>query len=64
MPPIFSSKRFWSALIGLAMMIIVAFVPALQEHADLLIQAIIVVVGVLIGGYSLEDAARAMNAKE
>lgn len=58
-PEIFKSKRFWSALVGLVMMVAVNLVPDLADNADTLTAAILVVVGLLIGGYSVEDAAQA-----
>lgn len=64
MPPIFRSKRFWSALLGVVFMVIVAFVPELEGDQQLLISAITVVIGLLIGGYSAEDVATALKAKD
>lgn len=54
---IFKSKRFWSALIGLAVMIVTAFVPALTEHLEIIVPGVLGIIGLLIGGYTAEDYA-------
>lgn len=60
---IFRSRRFWSALVGLVFMVLVAFVPDLQSESETLITAAMVVIGLLIGGYTAEDvASEAANA--
>jgi len=56
-PDIFKSKRFWSALVGLVFMVVTAFVPDLEAQVDVIVPAVLIIVGMLIGGYSLEDAA-------
>lgn len=56
------SKRFWSALLGVAVMIIATWFPELRTHADEIIPAALIIVGLLIGGYSAEDALRAYKA--
>jgi hypothetical protein len=55
------SKRFWSAVIGLIAIVVTSFVPELQPHIDIIVPGILGIVGVLIGGYSVEDALRARN---
>lgn len=61
-PVIFKSKRFWSAVIGLIAMIITGLVPELKEHIDIMIPAIVGIIGLLIGGYSIEDAITARSS--
>lgn len=56
---VFKSKRFWSALLGLVMMIATSIVPGLEENAETLVPAILVMIGLLIGGYTAEDVAQA-----
>ena len=56
---IFTSKKFWTMVTGLVMTVVVSIVPELEEHIDTLIPAILVIVGSLIGGYTIQD-----NAKE
>jgi hypothetical protein len=53
---LFKSRRFWSGVVGIVMMVLVNFVPELANNADTLTTGILIVVGLLIGGYSVEDA--------
>lgn len=53
---IFRSKRFIAAFVGLLVMILVGLFPDLESSQDTIIEAVVVVVGVLIGGYSVQDA--------
>lgn len=57
---VFKSKRFWSLLLGLAFMLASALVPDLEAHSDQLINAALVLVAVIIGGYSAQDAVSAV----
>lgn len=61
-PEIFTSKRFWSAVVGLVMMVATSLIPELEQHADTLIPAILLVISLLIGGYAAEDYATAKGA--
>lgn len=56
---LFRSRRFWSAIVGLLLMTIVNFVPELAQNVETLTTAIMIVVGLLIGGYTAEDVAKA-----
>jgi len=56
--PLFRSKRFISAVIGVVIMIIVAFVPELATYELLLVEQLTQIVVALIAGYSLTDIAR------
>jgi uncharacterized membrane protein YeaQ/YmgE (transglycosylase-associated protein family) len=58
-PEIFRSRRFWSAVIGLIAMTLAGIVPELQDHIDIIVPGIVGIVGVLIGGYAIEDALAA-----
>ena len=60
-PDVFRSKRFWTGLIGLVFMVAVEFFPELAENSDLLIDSTLVVVGLLIGGYTAVDVAQAIR---
>jgi hypothetical protein len=53
--PLFKSRRFISALIGLVMMVLVAYVPDLQPIEAVLVESITQVVLALIAGYSLSE---------
>lgn len=61
---LFRSRRFWSAIVGLVLMVVVNFVPELAQNVDTLTTAIMIVIGLLIGGYSLEDAISARNQSQ
>lgn len=56
---LFKSKRFWSAVVGLVLMIAINFVPDLEANADMLQETILVIVGLLIGGYTVVDVTQA-----
>lgn len=56
--PIFKSKRFISALVGIIVMLVVAYVPDLQPFEKTLVSGISDVVLALIAGYSLTDIVR------
>ncbi len=53
--PIFKSKRFVSAFVGLIIMILVTFIPELANYEDTLVEAITTVILALIAGYSATD---------
>ncbi len=55
--PIFKSKRFISALVGVLVMIVVAFVPELHPLEGDLASGITDIVLALIAGYSVTDIA-------
>jgi len=58
-PELLKSKRFWSAVIGLVMMVLVNVIPDLADNDGQLTNAILIIVGLLVGGYSIEDAIEA-----
>lgn len=60
-PALLKSKRFWVSLLGLLVIIISAFEPHLAERFNEIVPAVLVIVGFLVGGYSLEDAVTANN---
>lgn len=61
-PDIFKSKRFWSAVLGVLFMAAVHFIPALAADQDTLTKSALILIGLLIGGYSVEDAIEAHAA--
>lgn len=61
--PIYLSKRFISALVGLVLMVVIAYVPDLKPYEPALIEGVSQVVMALIAGYSLTDIARDYLAK-
>lgn len=61
---VFKSKRFWSALVGLVFMVASAMIPSLEQHAEQLINSILIVISLLIGGYSAQDAINASKTPQ
>ncbi|MFP4322647.1 MAG: hypothetical protein ACLFTK_09350 [Anaerolineales bacterium] len=55
--PIFKSKRFISAVVGVLVMLVVAFVPELQALESQLAEGVTAIVLALIAGYSVTDIA-------
>jgi len=58
---IFKSRRFWSAVVGIVVMVVVALVPELAQYQDTIIAALVAIFGILIGGYTAEDVARRLT---
>ena len=54
----FESKKFWSMVVGVIMTIIVAIIPELEQHIDTLVPAILAIVGIAIGGFTVQDQAK------
>lgn len=61
LPDLFRSRRWWSAVVGLLFMAAVHFIPALAADQDTLTKSALIIIGLLVGGYSLEDAVTAAN---
>lgn len=61
-PDALRSKRFATMVVGLLFYVAVAFVPDLEAHADQLIESTMVIIGLVIGGFSLQDAAAAYTS--
>lgn len=62
LPELLKSKRFYVSLLGLLTIIVSAFEPHLAERFNEIVPAVLVIVGFLVGGYSLEDAVTANKA--
>lgn len=56
--PIFKSKRFISAVVGVVVMVLVAYLPELAPFETIILENVADVVVALIAGYSLTDIAR------
>ena len=52
------SKRFWTGITGLLVIVISAFIPQLENHLIAIQQSIVAIILTMIAGYSAEDAAR------
>jgi phosphosulfolactate phosphohydrolase-like enzyme len=51
------SKRFWTMILTAAISFLVSIVPALEAVRNELLTVFLVIGSVVVGGYSLEDAA-------
>ena len=58
MHPILQSKRFWSALVGLVVIVVSALNPDLRAHLDTIAPSVVTIIGILVGGYTLEQTAQ------
>ncbi len=59
LPSLLKSKRFWSAVFGLVGIVVAAYQPGLEPYMPQFITAATVVMVMLVGGYSLQDAVAA-----
>lgn len=55
-PAILRSRRFWTSVVGLLFLVLVQAVPVLAPHVETLSNAILLVIALLVGGFTLEDA--------
>lgn len=62
-PAIVKSKRFWSAVVGLAVLVVSSLVPELESHLNVIAPSVVAIVGILIGGYSIEETVQAYATK-
>lgn len=60
---LFKSKRFITTLVGMVVMIVSTLVPQLADQLDILAPTIVILVGVAVGGYSVQDAAREIASR-
>lgn len=58
---LFKSKRFWTMVLTSLVSFVVSIVPALENVRGELLTVFLVIGGILVGGYSLEDAAIAFG---
>ena len=58
MKALLTSIRFWTAIIGVFAIIAVQHLGWSQEYTDKLTQAILVLVGIVIAGYSYRGAGK------
>ncbi|MYD09850.1 MAG: hypothetical protein F4X02_07370 [Chloroflexi bacterium] len=56
------SRRFWSSVISVVTLVVVAARPELEEHLDVLAPTITTICVTLVGGYVLEDRELAKKA--
>lgn len=56
MNDILKSKRFWVAVISGVIGILVVLIPDLEQYSSTIIESLTVIAGLLIGGYSIQDA--------
>ena len=58
------SKRFWAALLGVLVIIVSAINPNAGLSLEDATEAILIIIGLLVGGYAVEDVARAARSGE
>lgn len=58
-PELFKSKRFWVSLTGLIVIIVSAFEPHLAARFEEIAPSVLIIVGALVGGYTITDTAEA-----
>jgi hypothetical protein len=54
---VFKSRRIWTALFGLVVLLLSSVNPELEQHLNIIAPALVAIVGILIGGFSAEDVA-------
>ena len=55
---VLKSRRFITLVVGMLVMLVVAYVPQFGSIEDELVSNVTLLVGLLIAGYSLQDVAR------
>lgn len=58
-PDLLKSKRFWSALVGVLVITLSSFDSRLADHLNVIAPAVLGIVGILVGGYTVEQTAQA-----
>lgn len=56
---VFGSKRFWSFVVGAAVLVVVNLVPTLADKADQLSDILLILIASLIGGFTITDSVEA-----
>ena len=52
---LFKSKKFWTLIIGLVVMLLVSIVPELEQNSDKIIESLTLLVTVALGGFAVQD---------
>lgn len=58
---LFTSRKFWAAIVGLAMVIITAYVPDFPLPEDQILALVLILVSYIVGT-GLEDGLRSINS--
>lgn len=53
----FKSRRLVIALLGVAVLVIGTLIPDIRPHLDEIIEPLVQIIGILIGGYTIEHVA-------
>lgn len=59
---IWKSRRFWSAIMALVVMVVYNYAPDLEIEPELLTEGVLAILGLLVGGYALEDVVIAAKS--
>jgi hypothetical protein len=52
---VLKSKKFWTLIIGLLVMLLVSLVPDLEQDSDKIIESLTLLISIAIGGYAIQD---------
>lgn len=52
LPPILKSELFWSAIVGIVSMILIALIPGLADNIAQLGPIVLTIIGILLGGFT------------
>ena len=64
LPDLLKSRRFQTALIGLVMIVLTNIFPNLEAQAEELTAAILLIVGLIVGGYTADHVSYNLGPKE
>ncbi len=57
--PIYKSRRFWSAIVGIVVLVLSSIIPELEQHLNIIAPSVVTIILILVGGYAGEDIAQA-----
>ncbi len=52
---IWKSRRFWSSIMAIVVMLVYNYMPDLDVDPEVLTQGVLAIVGLLVGGFVVED---------
>jgi hypothetical protein len=64
LPPLFKSRKYWTAIFGVIVAGIIAYIPELEAVQSEMVLMCTVVFGIAIHGYAKEDEALAIKTGE
>jgi predicted esterase YcpF (UPF0227 family) len=64
LPDLLKSRRFQAAAVGLLMILLTHFVPSLEAQVEELTNAILLIIGLVVGGYTADHVSYNLGNKE